>query len=370
MRRGFGRFRPRWGVVGGLVLGLAGLAGGALAVTPTGRYLARAGWEEARILARRRPIPRAVEDPQLPPATRAKLRLVLEARAFAQDALGLPAEGSFTTFTQLDGDTLVLVLSGAEPDRLEPVTWWFPIVGRVPYKGFFRLADARAAQQALAARGLDTYLRPSPAFSTLGFLNDPVLSTTLAADSIDLVNTVIHELTHNRYYAPGAAAFNESFANFVGGRGAEAFFRARGDSARAAAAAARWRDDRRLAAFWRGLSVQLDSAFTAHPGDAARPARLAVRDTLYTAARRRLVDSVAPQFEAIDPRYARVVALDNAALLARQVYLSDLEGFERVFAAEGQDLRQAITRLIDDHRRAGERRPERVDDGGADRRPE
>ncbi len=336
----------------GVAVGCLVLGGGFLGGTPTGRYLARAGWEEGRILLARRPIEALVGDSTVPEPTRAKLRLVLEARAFAEDSLGLHAGGSFTTYTDLGRDTLVLVLSAAEPDTLAPFTWWFPIVGRVPYKGFFDVDEARAAVRALRARGLDTYLRPSPAFSTLGWFDDPLLSTTLAADSVDLVNTVIHELTHNRYYAPDGAVFNESFANFVGARGAERFFRARGDTIRAARTVARWADERRLAAFWRALAGTLDSAFAAHPSAAKRAARLAARDTVYAAARRRLVDSIAPAFETIDPRYAQRVALDNAALLARRVYLSDLEAFEARYAAAGGDLRGAITRLIDEHRQA------------------
>ncbi len=120
--------------------GLAGLVFLYLALTPTGHYLVRAGWEEAKILARRRSIVRMAADPRVPPATRKKLQMVLDARAFAKDSLNLAAGRSFATFSQLDSDTLVLVLSAAYRDRLENVTWWFPIVGSVPYKGYFDFA--------------------------------------------------------------------------------------------------------------------------------------------------------------------------------------------------------------------------------------
>ncbi len=338
----------RWGLRG--LVGLLALAVLLLVVTPLGRYLARAGYEEARILLARRPIGELVADSSLDALTRGKLQLVLEARVFARDSLGLPPKDAFTQFTQLRSDTLVLLLSGARPDWLEPVLWRFPLVGRLPYKGYFRLTDALEAERALKADGFDTYLRPASAFSTLGWFNDPLLSTTLAQDSVDLVNTVIHELTHNRYFAAGDATFNESFANFVGARGAEAFFRARGDAARTRVAALSWDDERGLAAFWGSLYRTLDSTFKTHPGDSLRTQRLALRDSVYAGARKRLVDSLAPTWLSISPRYAELVRLDNAALLARRVYLSDVEVFERAYSESGRDLRRSIDTLIARHR--------------------
>jgi len=340
----------RWGGVGMVLLAIAAGGGLLLAATPLGRYLVRAAWEEGKILRGRRPIARLVRDSTVDAATRAKLQLVLEARAFANDSLRLPAKDAFTQFTQLETDTLVLVLSGALKDRLVGKSWWFPIVGRVPYKGFFEVADAQRAERALAAEGYDTYLRPASAFSTLGWFNDPLLSTTLTSDSVELVNTVIHELTHNRYYAKNAAVFNESFANFVGARGAERFFLARGDSVSARRAVDRWADDRLLAAYWARLYTALDSAFGAHPGDTLRDRRLAIRDSTYAEARRFLVDSIGPRLLTIPAWYAERVRLDNSALLARRIYLTDLERFERVYEAAGRDLEVAIRRLIDEHR--------------------
>src|SRR5688572_19575904 len=136
-------------VLGGVVAAFVAY----LVFTPTGHYLARAAWEESKILARRRPIPELVRDAGTPAPVRAKLQLVLAARAFAEDSVALRAGDSFTTYSQLDGDTLVLVLSGAYRDRLAPYTWWFPIVGRVPYKGFFDFASARRSSRELESRG-------------------------------------------------------------------------------------------------------------------------------------------------------------------------------------------------------------------------
>src|SRR5687768_16718529 len=162
----------------------AALAALALISAPTACYLSRGAWEEAKILSRRQPISELVADPGTPKEAREKLKVVLAARKYAKDSLRLRTKDSFTTYSRLDHDTLVLVVSAAYRDTLKAYTWWFPIVGRVPYKGYFDFNAARRAAADLKSEGLDVYVRPSDAFSTLGFFNDPLLSTSLRADSL------------------------------------------------------------------------------------------------------------------------------------------------------------------------------------------
>lgn len=328
-----------WRVLALIVLLIVALA----IATPIGRYLLRAAWEEGKILAHRQPIPSVIADPSTPAETRGKLGLVLAARDFAEH-LGLAAKGSFTTYTAVQHDTLVMVLGAAYRDQLRQYTWWFPIIGSVPYKGYFDFAAAERAAAKLRSQGFDASVRPASAFSTLGFFNDPVVSSSLHADSVDLANTVIHELTHNTYYAPNQAIFNESFANFVGSRGAEAFFRSRGDTGAARAAAESWEDEKILGRFWTSLYETLDSAFQAHPTD--KRARLSVRDTIFARAHEQLVDSLGPLLKTY-PRDALIRArFDNASLLARRVYHTDLDLFDSVYALSGNDLALAVRRII------------------------
>jgi predicted aminopeptidase len=317
-----------------------------LSLTETGRYLARAGYEEAKILWRRRDIADIVADSATDGVTRAKLRIVLDAREYAGSAMGLDAGRSFTSFSRLDSDTLVLVLSVAYRDRLAHHQWWFPIVGNVPYKGYFDFEKARADEREYQRRGFDTYLRPASAFSTLGWFDDPLVSTTLRADTLSLANTVIHELTHNTFYAMGQAEFNESFANFVGARGSADFFKSRGHPRVVAEADARWSDEKLLAGFWKHLHNDMDSVFKAHPGDSNVRTRLALRDSVYRAARSDLVFKLGPQLRTIAPRYVERVRLDNAALMARRIYLTDLALFDSVWVREGRDTRRATERII------------------------
>src|ERR1700729_82825 len=145
MMRAGGTVRGRTGrIVAGVAVAALAAITVLLILAPrdAGPYLVRAAWEEGRILARRRPIAEVIADPRTSDTVRTELRLVLDARRFAADSLELDAGKSFTTFVALAHDTLVMVLAGAYRDELRPVTWWFPIVGSVPYRGYFDFAAA------------------------------------------------------------------------------------------------------------------------------------------------------------------------------------------------------------------------------------
>jgi len=247
----------------GLAIAVLALAASCVACSPI--YVIKAGIAEMQILRARRDIPEMLNDPTIDPVTRGKLSFVFEARRFAANELGIDVGDAYTMFTQLDRDTLALVVSAAHKDRLVPKTWWFPIVGRMPYKGFFSLEEATNARDDLEEDGLDAYMRPTAAFSTLGWFNDPILSTVLRADDVDVVETVLHELSHQHLFVGGAGTFNESFATFVGRVGAVRFFCTREgsgpDSVKCLRAVARWRDFQRFSVFLGGFVEELERIY-------------------------------------------------------------------------------------------------------------
>lgn len=326
-----------------LVLLLAAvLAAGACSPT----YVMRAAWEEAKILHRREPIARIIADPRTDPVTRAKLQLVLEARAYAKDTLGLNAGQSYTLFSEVHSDTLAMVLSAARKDRFEAHTWWFPIVGRVPYKGFFELRDAEREAAKLEREGFDTYVRPTAAFSTLGYFTDPLLSTLLRYDSLSLANTVVHEILHNEVYLSGQAMWNESFANFVGARGAIDFFCAREGEAGPGCRRARaeWEDDRLFGRFMSDVVERLEAVYD-RP-DLAREAKLAERERIFDDARRRFREELTPQLKVNTFASFERTPLNNATLISRRLYYGRLDLFEQVYESRGRDLRRTITDVL------------------------
>ncbi|MGH7483643.1 MAG: aminopeptidase [Longimicrobiales bacterium] len=310
-------------------------------------YLFRASVEEARILAGRRPIDEMLADPATPDDVRRKLRFAQQARSFADEALGLDVGNSYTTFSRVERDTLALVLSAARRDRFEQVTWWFPIVGRIPYKGFFEEEDALDAAAELAADGYDVYLRPTSAFSTLGWFSDPLLSTLLRYDDVSLVTTVIHELTHNTLYLSGQAAFNESFANFVGSRGAiEYWCGVEGpESPACRTAAGRWQDAIRFGAFIEQLVSELEALYAR--SDLSTAQVLERRARVFAEARRRFREQVQPSFRVASYSSFLETPLNNATLIARRLYYHRLDRFETVYRASGRDLPLAIRRIVD-----------------------
>jgi len=324
---------------------LWGLVKVSLFFFPWPRYIARATWEEAKILWRRTAIEEVIAEQKAPPNELAKLRLVLEARRFAVDSLGLPAGEAFTQYSRVDRDTLVLLLSAARRDTLALHTWWFPVVGWVPYKGYFDFADAHDAQRKFDRNGYDTDLRPASAFSTLGWFDDPLLSTTLRQDSVSLVNTVLHELTHNRIFVKGAVEFNESFASFVGSRGSAEFYRARGDSGAVATIEQRWQDEQTRAGYVSRLLASLDSAYAGHPADSV--ARVVAHDTVYARATTQLVDSLTKtRGDSVAQLVRQHLRLNNATLLARRVYGNRLPLFDSVYAALNANLRATVDSVV------------------------
>jgi len=300
-------------------------------------YVIRAGIEEAKLLERRQPIERVVADPATPPEERRKLRLVTEARDFAERVLDLDAGDSYTTYSRVGRDTLLLVLSAARPDRFEAYTWWFPIVGRVPYKGFFDLAAAHAAAARLAARGFDVYVRPSPAFSTLGWFNDPVLDTVLGSDDVALVATVIHEIHHNTLFIPSRVSFNESLASFAGDRGAIALLCARdGDDAPLCRRAQdAWHDTLLFGAWLARLVTELETLYAR--SDLSSATKIERREDVIAAARLRFTADLLPRLRVSHRGFARG-PIDNAVLIGVRLYYDRLDLFERVYERHEGDL--------------------------------
>jgi predicted aminopeptidase len=153
--------------------------------------------------------------------------MVPDVRSFGLNALQLRVGRSYTGYYATEREGIVFVLVASEQTRLEPHTFWFPVVGEVAYKSFFSEQDAREAERELATAGYDTWLGRATAYSTLGFFRDPVTTVMMRKGTTAFVEVLLHEMAHARLYVRGQTDFNEQLASFVGLRGAEQYLRSR-----------------------------------------------------------------------------------------------------------------------------------------------
>jgi predicted aminopeptidase len=306
-------------------------------------YYLRAAYEEGRILWRRQPITDFLATPDLHDDTKEKLTTVLAVRDYARNVLKLNVAGSYASYSYVDRPDLTYIVIAAPRTELRPYTWWFLVVGHVPYKGFFSKSEAQAEADRLHKGGYDTTIRTSAAFSTLGWFDDPLLSHLLRFDKVALTEVVFHELFHNTLYIKGAGAFNESAANFIGHRAAIDFFRQRfgEESAEHRRAVQRWEEELEFAEFVEELIVNLSGLYRRN---IAMDDKLRLRDEVFARSKsewaRRIAARPSHRFRGFPQQ-----PLNNAVLMHYGVYLNNLQLFESLYELEGRNLGRTIAAL-------------------------
>jgi predicted aminopeptidase len=178
-----------------------------------------------RILYNSVPIEEVLADTDFPDSLKQRIRVIQSARHYAINRLGLSRSGSYQTFYDQKGKVALWNVTACDPYSLTPKTWKFPIVGEVPYKGFFDEEKARALGAQLEKEGWDVRIRPVGGWSTLGWFDDPMLSSMLDRSTGGLAELIIHELTHGTVFVKDSVKFNENLASFIGEKGAELFLR-------------------------------------------------------------------------------------------------------------------------------------------------
>ena len=192
-------------------------------------YYGQAVRGHMKIMGERVPLDEVIEDPATTGETRERLELVREARAFASAELGLPDNGSYSSYVQLDRPYVVWNVFAAGEFSVEPRRWCFPVAGCVVYRGYFAEEDAQDYAARLDEDGWDTYVGGVAAYSTLGRFDDPVLSSMLGWRDYQLAGLIFHELAHQVLYVKGDSEFNESFATAVEEEGLARWLEARGE---------------------------------------------------------------------------------------------------------------------------------------------
>ncbi len=308
-----------------------------------GLYLGKLAWGEAQILGGRVPNQEVLKDEAVEEEIKKGIRLVQEVTDFSEKRLGLRPDGSYKTFYPVKGDTLVYLVSACPKDSLEPYTWRFPIVGEMEYKGFFSKEDADKEIKKLEEKGFDTCLQQAIAFSTLGWLGDPIYSTVLDQHPVIVINSIIHELVHNTIFFKGETAFNEQLASFVAEKGTLQFINERFERPspfyRLALDLAQ--DEDLMAGFFQGLYDALEGVYSQ---DLTREEKIRKREEVFTHGQQRLAE-LNKQLKT-GKVAGPMKRLNNAVILAHRRYGIPPDGLlMHVYEALGEDIEGLIDLL-------------------------
>lgn len=307
-------------------------------------YIARAAYEEGLLLWRRKPIDTLLARSDLPTEVRAKLETALAVREFARDRLGLNVGDAYTTISEVDKGAIAWVVMAAPRDSLQPYTWWFPIVGRIPYRGYFNKDRAEAEAADMERRGYDTMVRPAVAFSSLGFFNDPLLSNLLRLSRVELAGVIIHELFHRTYFLASDVMFDESAATYVGSAGAIKFFEATKGVGSADADAARGvlDADLKFAHFLNGEAARLVELYQSGlPHAEILKRRVAIFASINADYAR-----LKPGLSGLERFDLDKEPLNNAVLINYLIYFHDLDSFAKLDHIYGGNLHDTIKAII------------------------
>ena len=186
-------------------------------------YVFHAAVGQFRLLHHSIPMEAALEDDSLGIDQKTRLRLVSQIKDFGEKELGLKKTRNYETVYLKSPQAPIYMVSASPKDRLDRITWWFPVVGDMPYLGFFDLKKAKAEKAKLLKKDLDVIIGRADAYSTLGWFKDPVTMNLVTGSTVDLVETILHEMTHTTLYVKGQGEFNEGLAVLVGKVGAYLF---------------------------------------------------------------------------------------------------------------------------------------------------
>ncbi len=190
-------------------------------------YGIRQGIGQLEIVWNARPVKEFISDPSFPDSLKVKLHLIEDVRRFAIDSLGLKDTENYKTLYDQKNEEIMWVVQACEPFQLKPKIWEFPIVGSVPYKGFFNKDKALQLRNELEQEGFDVSVRNPGGWSTLGWFKDPILSGMLDRSEGDLASLIIHEMVHATIFIKDDVDFNENLADFIGDTAAYHFLKHR-----------------------------------------------------------------------------------------------------------------------------------------------
>ena len=262
-------------------------------------------------------------------------------RRFAMEELGLKESKNYTRYVELDRNYLAAVVSASAKDSFTRRQWWFPVVGHLPYKGFFNVEDARKERAKLEKKDLDVWIRGVDAFSTLVWFRDPLYSYMKNYSDLDMAVLIIHELLHATVFLKNHVQFNEELAEFVGNEGGRLYMEnihTAGDSVSANADDGR-SDSANYQVFIRGLIAELDALYNS---SLPRAEKLIRKEEIINEAKARFAESYDTIFKTDNYRGFIELPVNNAYLELFTLYHEGDQYFKNLYKKSGSNLRKYI----------------------------
>lgn len=295
-------------------------------------YLIENGMGQWKLFNRARPVKEALESPNINDSLKADMRVVAKAKDFAVKELGLKATKNYEQYVQLDGPCVIWAVSAAHPLELKEKKWKFPVVGEIPYLGFFKKASAEGEADRIKKEESpvpDTWVRCVPAFSSLGWFPDPLYSSMLKGKERDIAELVIHESLHATVWVRGSVDFNEKLANFVGLEGSLRYAEKNGGRAALDEAKREVCGEKHFGEFMKTGEKTYVETVKDEAG----------KKNFYDSMEKRYQDFVEKRkSEGCTPLKASFKNWNNAAFLAYLNYYSDFSVFDALLAKCGGDL--------------------------------
>jgi predicted aminopeptidase len=260
-------------------------------------------------------------------------------KRYGEERFGLRKTKNYSKFFQVKRPVLY-VITACEKDRLHPYSWDFPIVGKVTYKSFFTADEALKEKDLFNRKGYDTFLHEAAAYSTLGWLKDPIFSSILEWNEGALANLILHEMAHATVYFKDRTDFNEQLATFIGNQGAIDFLTERyGPESKEVREATDHQEDSLLFSGWADQACQELSAY--YGREISKEEKLKGREALFQSIQENF-QKMKEQFKTEEYRNVDKMELNNAVLLAYRRYFYRLEKFEALYQTLGRDLRRMV----------------------------
>jgi predicted aminopeptidase len=269
------------------------------------------------------------------------VELVIDIRRFAHDELGLSETKNYTKYVDIDRDYLAAIVSASAKDSFKRYEWRFPIVGSVPYKGFFITDDARKEAEKLKRKDLDVWIRPVDAFSTLGWFDDPLYSFMRAYSPERMADLLIHELVHATVFIKNNMQFHEELAEFIGSEGARLYIKKRygADSPQMENIIYSDTDNAAYVEFIQELISELDIVYKS---EITREQKLELKEKIISGAQSRFAAEYETRFHSDRYRGFSEMPVNNAYLELYRLYYSGGSELKELYDESGGNLYEFI----------------------------